>query len=271
MVVCTDVETILLDTRLQGLLYNYALSAGEERAWLDRIFQFSRGSRDAIIRHVAGHRTHCHVRYYAGRVAHRGLRLRLRRRRRGICALGRHLRGLHRLFGRGRDAGACRSRSGRDDDAGLRLRIEHVGDAPHRVADADRLPRSVAAQLFGPRAARVRSPTGSGCTAGACSSLPPAASAHCWNGRSRSIRWRAQLRGMPHSHATTFDRSGWKRPAPRMTAMNTSCATSSAIAGAPVMCGAKRYTSARRRRNSSANAVASPPAMLASSVSSRTE
>jgi LysM repeat protein len=65
LVTCTDVETILLDTRIQQLLYKYALSISEDKAWLDRVFQFSRGSRDALIRHVAGHRTHYHVRLYS--------------------------------------------------------------------------------------------------------------------------------------------------------------------------------------------------------------
>lgn len=64
LVTCTDVETILLDTRVQRLLYKYALSISEDKAWLDRLFQFSRGSKDALIRHVAGHRTHYHVRLY---------------------------------------------------------------------------------------------------------------------------------------------------------------------------------------------------------------
>jgi penicillin-insensitive murein endopeptidase len=76
IVVRTDVEAILLDTRIQRLLYNYALSIGEEKGWLDRLFQFPKGSPDAIIRHVAGHRTHYHVRFYSpvaqelGRRAH---------------------------------------------------------------------------------------------------------------------------------------------------------------------------------------------------------
>jgi penicillin-insensitive murein endopeptidase len=64
LVTRTDVETILLDTRIQRSLYRYALGLGEDKAWLDRVFQFSRGSADAIVRHVAGHRTHYHVRFY---------------------------------------------------------------------------------------------------------------------------------------------------------------------------------------------------------------
>jgi len=64
LVTCTDVETILLDTRVQKVLYKYALSISEDKAWLDRVFQFSRGSKDALIRHVPLHRTHYHVRFY---------------------------------------------------------------------------------------------------------------------------------------------------------------------------------------------------------------
>ena len=61
LLVCTDVEAILLDTRIQRLLYRYALSISEDKEWLDRVFQFVKGSRDAIIRHVPLHRTHYHV------------------------------------------------------------------------------------------------------------------------------------------------------------------------------------------------------------------
>lgn len=60
----TDVETILLDTRIQRVLYKYALELGEDKAWLDHVFQFARGYSDAIICHVAGHRTHYHVRFF---------------------------------------------------------------------------------------------------------------------------------------------------------------------------------------------------------------
>jgi len=64
LVTRTDVETILLDTRIQQSLYRYALGLGEEKEWLDRVFHFVRGSSDAIVKHVAGHRTHYHVRFY---------------------------------------------------------------------------------------------------------------------------------------------------------------------------------------------------------------
>ena len=64
LVTCTDVETILLDIRIQRLLYKYAIGVGEDRAWLDRVFFFARGSKSAIVKHVVGHRNHYHVRFY---------------------------------------------------------------------------------------------------------------------------------------------------------------------------------------------------------------
>jgi hypothetical protein len=64
LVTRTDVETILLDTRIQRSLYRYALGLGEDKEWLDRIFQFSKGSSEAIVCHVVGHLTHYHVRFY---------------------------------------------------------------------------------------------------------------------------------------------------------------------------------------------------------------
>ncbi len=60
----TDVERVFLDKRIQRLLYKHALSIGEDRPWLDAVFQFARGARDAIIQHVPKHRTHLHVRFY---------------------------------------------------------------------------------------------------------------------------------------------------------------------------------------------------------------
>lgn len=64
LLVRTDIETILLDTRIQRLLYAYALKIGEDKDWLGRIFQFVKGDPKAYIVHVAGHRTHYHVRFY---------------------------------------------------------------------------------------------------------------------------------------------------------------------------------------------------------------
>jgi murein endopeptidase len=64
LVTRADVEVIFLDTRIQRLLYRYALSISEDKAWLDSVFQFAKGSPGATIRHLTGHRTHYHVRFY---------------------------------------------------------------------------------------------------------------------------------------------------------------------------------------------------------------
>jgi LysM repeat protein len=64
LLLCTDVETILLDSRIQRLLYAHALKIGEDKAWLDRVFRFVKGAKEARIVHTTGHRTHYHVRFY---------------------------------------------------------------------------------------------------------------------------------------------------------------------------------------------------------------
>jgi hypothetical protein len=64
LVTRTDVETILLDTRVQRILHKYAVSIGEDKEWLDHVFGFARGYRDAKVVHVVGHRTHYHVRFF---------------------------------------------------------------------------------------------------------------------------------------------------------------------------------------------------------------
>jgi murein endopeptidase len=64
LVTRTDVEMILLDTRVQRMLYKYALNLGEDKDFLDHVFQCGRGLRDAVVQHVVGHRTHYHVRFY---------------------------------------------------------------------------------------------------------------------------------------------------------------------------------------------------------------
>ncbi len=61
----TDVEYIFINTSVQKLLKEHALKIGEDKDWLNRIFQY-RGERKAIpiIRHARGHDTHIHVRFY---------------------------------------------------------------------------------------------------------------------------------------------------------------------------------------------------------------
>ena len=64
LVTRTDVELILLDMRVQRMLYKYALSIGEDKDFLDHVFQCGRGLSGAVVEHYPGHRTHYHVRFY---------------------------------------------------------------------------------------------------------------------------------------------------------------------------------------------------------------
>lgn len=60
-----NVEMILVDTSIQKLLREYALAKGEDADFVDRIFQVSGKSNRPIIRHVRGHATHIHVRFFS--------------------------------------------------------------------------------------------------------------------------------------------------------------------------------------------------------------
>ncbi|HET7540842.1 MAG TPA: penicillin-insensitive murein endopeptidase [Polyangiaceae bacterium] len=59
----TDIDLILLDHGLQEPLKEFALSIGEDPAWLSQIFQ-GKGALHAIIRHAPGHATHLHLRFW---------------------------------------------------------------------------------------------------------------------------------------------------------------------------------------------------------------
>jgi hypothetical protein len=66
-----DVQYILLDWRVQNVLYAYALKTGENRAWLDSLFKAGKAS---VFHHARKHRDHFHVRYWNARaqeLAHR--------------------------------------------------------------------------------------------------------------------------------------------------------------------------------------------------------
>jgi penicillin-insensitive murein endopeptidase len=60
----TDVELILINTSVQRLLKQYALSIGEDREWLDSIFQYRSRHPKPLVKHAPGHGTHIHVRFY---------------------------------------------------------------------------------------------------------------------------------------------------------------------------------------------------------------
>jgi len=74
LVVHTDVQVILLDRRIQKLLFKYALSIGEDRDWLHSVFQHPGGRGKTIIRHERRHRTHYHVRFYNRRAQELGIK-----------------------------------------------------------------------------------------------------------------------------------------------------------------------------------------------------
>lgn len=67
-----DVEFVLVDQRIQKRLYDYALSAGEDKAWLDQLFHAGAAS---VVRHARRHRDHFHVRFYAARSQELGWRI----------------------------------------------------------------------------------------------------------------------------------------------------------------------------------------------------
>lgn len=60
----TDVEMILIDTSVQRLLKEHALKIGEDREWVDGIFQVGSRNLRPMIRHARGHANHIHVRFY---------------------------------------------------------------------------------------------------------------------------------------------------------------------------------------------------------------
>jgi LysM repeat protein/murein endopeptidase len=72
LVTTGDVQFILVDKRIQAVLYAHALSIGEDKAWLDSLFH---GGSDALVKHARRHRDHFHVRYYAPRSQELGRRL----------------------------------------------------------------------------------------------------------------------------------------------------------------------------------------------------
>ncbi|MBI4956775.1 MAG: penicillin-insensitive murein endopeptidase [Myxococcales bacterium] len=67
-------EFVFIDTSVQKVLKEYALSIGEDPAWLDRIFQYQSHEPWPIIRYAPGHADHIHVRFYNPRAQEMGVR-----------------------------------------------------------------------------------------------------------------------------------------------------------------------------------------------------
>ena len=72
LVTRTDVQYILVDRRIQKVLYDFALKSGEDKGWLDSLFNAGAAS---IVRHVKRHRDHFHVRFFNGRSQELGRRI----------------------------------------------------------------------------------------------------------------------------------------------------------------------------------------------------
>jgi murein endopeptidase len=57
-------QVIFLDFNVQGLLYHWAKEHGEDDDVLEHLFQYpNRGSSSSIVRHIANHDNHMHVRF----------------------------------------------------------------------------------------------------------------------------------------------------------------------------------------------------------------
>ena len=72
LITLTDVQVILVDRSIQKVLRDYALSIGEDRAWLDRVFK---PGHTAMVQHARRHRDHFHVRFFAPRSQELGRRI----------------------------------------------------------------------------------------------------------------------------------------------------------------------------------------------------
>jgi penicillin-insensitive murein endopeptidase len=60
-----NTEMVLIDTSLQKVLMAHALAAGEDKAFVERVFQVSGKAKAPLIRHAKGHATHIHVRFFS--------------------------------------------------------------------------------------------------------------------------------------------------------------------------------------------------------------
>lgn len=59
----TNVEVIFLDWKIQNMLRRYAVSVGEDRAFLNRVFDGKGIDGGALVQHKPRHDTHIHVRF----------------------------------------------------------------------------------------------------------------------------------------------------------------------------------------------------------------
>lgn len=72
LIIRGDVQFVLLDKRLIKRLWDYALSIGEDKDWLESLFHSGMGS---LVFHARRHRDHFHVRYFSPRAQELGRRI----------------------------------------------------------------------------------------------------------------------------------------------------------------------------------------------------
>lgn len=72
LVTRTDVQMVLVDRRVRKVIYDYAVQSGEDKAWLDSIFN---DGPTGIVRHARRHRDHFHVRFHNPRAQELGRRV----------------------------------------------------------------------------------------------------------------------------------------------------------------------------------------------------
>ncbi|MBL0693135.1 penicillin-insensitive murein endopeptidase [Comamonas sp. JC664] len=72
LLIKTDVQMILVDRRVRKVIYDYAVRAGEDKAWLDSIFN---DGPMGMVRHARGHRDHFHIRFHNPRAQELGRRV----------------------------------------------------------------------------------------------------------------------------------------------------------------------------------------------------
>ena len=63
LVTQTDIEMLLIDRSIQDLLIEHAEKIGEDKDWVRLVFR-GKGGMPPIVRHVRGHATHLHARFY---------------------------------------------------------------------------------------------------------------------------------------------------------------------------------------------------------------
>lgn len=59
-----SVEYLFIDNSVQKLLEEYALTVEPDRTWVHELFH-PPAKHESVLRHVAGHKTHMHVRFYS--------------------------------------------------------------------------------------------------------------------------------------------------------------------------------------------------------------